>query len=596
MTLKPTEDTMLPISLDSLSERVVLPRVEFEHWLKVWDWTYHQLARGELPPGFKSLAEFQLACIVQDPVLWSAAFLRDADDPDLPYLFWDYQQPSIRHPGNTLHECGSEVGKTREIIAFILWKALTVSAGSGLVAAPMFVHLVEIIDAIVDQFNLNPDLARSLIRHRKHPHHSMLFSNRFKIDFRPAGYDGEAFRGVHVRTFSIFDEAAKAKNNDIWKEFWRASKPGCVHRVYSVPDGDRSTAFFKLCNRAEGKVEVGDDGGVEKDLEFRKFHWSKTQMPHPWWSEERRRFYIDQYGGEDSPGYQQNVLGNWGDPENSVFPWHHFSKVLTDIPEYRVLKIWLDESQREATIYQAEFRAGVDRDQRKTKPVETIIQDTRISLSSFDIRRELKKAFSPLGGLLFAGCDLGFTQDPTEIYVKQVIGRVHRLVARISLKGVSYDQQAEAIDCLDDIFDPGTCTMGWGIDFGNAGSAVVHMLHNQDAYAAKRYEDRLVGYQFGATYEAVDEDANLVYDKVTEKPLKLNGKELSTDLLVAKMQRQQLQYPHDPDIILQYPNHTYRVGQRHRIFKDVDDHTIDADRIVSLRIILPGDGREDIFV
>jgi len=47
--------------------------------------------------------------------------------------------------------------------------------------------------------------------------------------------------------------------------------------------------------------------------------------------------------------------------------------------------------------------------------------------------------------------------------------------------------------------------------------------------------------------------------------------------------------------MLYYPNHTYREGTRHRIFKKEDDHLIDADRVLTLRIILPGDGTEDIF-
>src|SRR5690606_41561870 len=59
--------------------------------------------------------------------------------------------------------------------------------------------------------------------------------------YRPGGHDGEAFRGVHVNAFGFFDEAAKVKNAVIFSEFWRALKPGCRSRVYSVPDGDRST-------------------------------------------------------------------------------------------------------------------------------------------------------------------------------------------------------------------------------------------------------------------------------------------------------------------------------------------------------------------
>ncbi|MGE0156717.1 MAG: hypothetical protein AB7T17_06780 [Geobacter sp.] len=581
-----------------LGKAIMVPPESFDVTLKDLDWSWHQIARGEYPPPFTSLEELQLAIICADPVLWTTAFLRNPDDPDRPWQFWDYQQESIRYPGNTLHECGAEVGKTREIIGYILWKVFTVPNGSGLVTAPMTIHLMEIIDTIVEQLNHNPALGKALVLHRKQPHHHLKFANGFKVDFRPTGHDGEALRGVHVSTFAMFDEAAKAKNKDIFKEFWRASKPGCVHKLYSTPDGDRSCVFYRLCQKADGKLKVDEaeqsDDAALKTLEFRKFQWSKELMPAPFWTPERRRFYIDQYGGEDSPGYQQNVLGNWGDPENSVFPWYQFSRLLHEIPEYRCLKILVDESHGEISLYGYELQPQII-DGVKGKPDVVVICDRRMSKRDFDISAEIKAFFDPMPGLLFGGADLGFSQDPTEIYVKLIYGKAHRLICRLQLKGVTYDQQAEAINALDDIYDAGQNKMGWGVDFGNAGSAVVHILQGQDQYQCKDFESRLTGYQFGAAYDAVNEDGDLIIDKKTNKPIRLSAKELSTDLLTTKMQRTELQYPYDPDIVLFYPNHTYRNSSNRRIYKDVDDHVIDADRVLTLRVVLPGDNQEDLF-
>ncbi len=476
--------------------------------------------------------------------------------------------------------------------------------GSGLVTAPMTIHLLEIIDHICEQLNHNVLLGKSLVLHRKQPHHHLKFNNGFKVDFRPTGHDGEALRGVHVNTFAMFDESAKAKNPDIFKEFWRASKPGCVHKLYSTPDGDRSTVFYRLCQKADGKSDKSDESDVSdiglKNLEFKKFHWSKELMPVPFWTPERRRFYIDQYGGEDSPGYQQNVLGNWGDPENSVFPWYQFQRLLHDIPEYRCLKILVDESHGEVSIYGYLLQRPIIPMSPTTpttelgKPEPVTLIDKRISKHSFDIKSEIKQFFEGLPGLCFGGADLGFSQDPTEIYIKQIYGKTHRLIARVQLKGVTYDQQAEAIDGLDDVYDSSN-KMGWGLDFGNAGSAVVHILQGQEMYAGKDYEGRLSGYQFGASYDAVSEDGEAIIDKKSNKPVRLSAKELSTDLLTTKMQRQELHYPYDPDIMLYYPNHTFRNGATRRIFKDIDDHVIDADRVLTLRVVLPGENQEDLF-
>jgi hypothetical protein len=582
--------------VEDLRRSILVPEEIFDSTLQQLGWSWQAIARGEFPSPFTSLEELQMAIICNDPVLWCTAFLRNPDDPDQPWSYWDYQQESIRYQGNTLHECGAEVGKTREIIGFTLYQMYNVTNGSGLVTAPMTIHLLEIIDIISEQLAHNKLLGKALVLHRKQPHNHFKLANGFKLDFRPTGHDGEALRGVHVSTFALFDETAKAKNPAIFKEFWRAGKPSCNFRLYSTPDGDRSCMFYKLCQKAEGKLKEEESNAADlKNIDFRKFHWSKELMPAPYWTPERRRFYIEQYGGEDSPGYQQNVLGNWGDPENSVFPWHQFERVLKDIPEYRCLKILVDDSQGEVSLYGYELRAEVV-EGNKGKPAPVILTDRRMPKRDFDIRKEIKSFFSSIPGLTFLGGDLGFTQDPTELYVKIVIGRVHRLVARVQLKGVTYDQQAEGIDALDDIYDGGRCEMGIGLDYGNAGSAVVHILQGQELYQHKRYEDRLTGYQFGSTYDAVDEEGESIMDKHSGKPVKLNAKELSTDLLTKKMQRQELEYPYDPDIMLMYPNHTYRNGSRHRIFKDLDDHVIDADRVLTLRCVLPGEGMEDIFL
>ena len=595
-------ETMEPIQLSDIHKAILVPKEDFEAWLARFDWTWQQLSRNEFPGAFASLDEFQLACICADPVLWCPAFLRDPDDPDHldPYNFFDYQKDAIRYRQHKVYDCGAETGKTRDIVAASLYEAFTTAGGSSLQGAPQQTHLDEIIEAMYDQLTWNPDMMPSLKRWKKHPHHAFYWSNGFKHDFRPAGHDGEAFRGVHARTSVRLDEAAKMKNPRQWTEFWRAMKPGCVAAIYSVTDGDRSCDFYKLkerAKRAAAQQAVDEDleAGVPdylKNIRFRHFRWPKTIMPPPFWSEERRKFYIEQYGGEDSPGYRHNVLAEDGDPENSVFPWYSFSRLLKDVPEYRVLKVLVDSSQGDVSLFGAKYAPQVG---REAKPEEIILTERRVPVSGFDIRTEIKSFFSNLPGLKFGGADLGFSQDPTEIYVKLILGRTHRLICRVQLKGVTYDQQCEAIDALDDVFDAGEMKMGWGLDYGNAGSAVVHILQNQELYAHKLYGDRMTGYQFGGTYEAVNEEGDILVDRTTDKPVKLTGKELSTDLLVKKMQRIELEYPFDPDIILYYPNHSYREGEKHRIYKKEDDHVIDADRALTLRVILPGEGAEDQF-
>lgn len=572
--------------LEELKKQIIVPDQPFEAWLERFDWTYHQLARNEYPGRYENLREFQLGCICDDPVLWSRTFLKDPDQPEKPWEFWAYQAEGIRHKGNALYKCGAEVGKTREIIAYILWKAFTIARGSGLVTAPQLTHLIEIIDAIEFQLNETPILGKSLFHHRKFPHHQLRFNNGFTVDFRPTGHDGTALRGVHVKTFALMDEAAKAHNAKIWNEFWRARKPQCITRIYSVPDGRRDTVFYRLGNRLEKQEEQENHGNsIPKTLNLRIFQWAKTLMPPPFWTDSRDREYITLYGGKDSAGYQHNILGEDGDPENSVFPWEFFVKLLKDIPEYTCLKIIVDKGKSNVYVkaYKIVFEQNPDED--KPTPREKILLEEIQNLETFSVHDLVNSVFTSFPGTFFGCGDFGHSPDPTEFLVKQEIGKTHKLAARVHMKGVTYDQQAAGLDALDNIFDAGRKQMPWGTDSGNAGSAVLHNLHSQieiagkpATYKHKKYQDRASGYQFATVYDAVNEEGEVLKDKKTGKEIRKTAKELSTDILVQKMQKMELEYPFDPDIITFYPGHTFKQGTKHRIFSGTDDHIIDADR------------------
>lgn len=628
-----------PIQIADLKKGVLVPQEHFESAMALYDWTYHQLARNEFPEPYSTLDQFQHAIIKADRVLWAQCFLREPEDPDHqdPYSFFGYQEESIRHDGHTVHKCGAETGKTREIVAYGLHGAITTSNGSALIAAPQQTHLEEIIEAMEDQFSWNPDLARARQHPRikggwkKHPHHAFYFyekTHRFKIDFRPAGHDGEAYRGIHATTFAIVDEAAKKKNKKQWSEFWRALKPSCVAKIYSVPDGDRSCEFYKLGERArkgvvptenqksdpesssglnqkleEKEVTDGSFKGAAKhikDIRFRLFKWAKTLMPAPFWSPERKKFYIEQYGGEDSPEYKHNVLGTDGDPEYSVFPWEQLRHCIREIPEYRYLKVLVDSANDEVMVSGYKYEQVPGDNGPVSVPV-CLLDEVHVKSGFFDydehhesdFRRLIKSFFVTAHGLKIGGGDFGFSPDPTELLVSNVIGKKDREVARIQLRSVTYDQQCQALDALDDVYGPME-SISWGTDFGNAGSAVTHDLQGLPQYAHKNYEDRLKGFSFESTTDNIDEDGEAIIDAKSGKPAKITMKELATDILTKKIQRLEIEFSADPDIAFFYPNHTVRKG-KHRIYKNTDDHHIDSKRCQILGRLF-NNVVEDIFV
>jgi len=612
--MKPMLEAVEPIALADLKKGILVPAADWERWLQSFDWTYHQLARGEFPDPFAGLEAFQLACFCSSPLLWVPAFLREPEDADHkdPYSLWSYQQESIVYPSHTIHKCGAEVGKTREIVAYGLYKAFTVQNGSALIGAPQQTHLDEIIEAMTEQFDFNPDLAPSLIHHKKHPHHRFKFANSFKLYFRPSGNDGEAYRGVHVRTFAMKDEAAKDDKVKQWSEFFRAVKPGCIVKLYSVPDGRRDTEFYRLSKLAEGNAKTEEENleidafkgaaGHIKEMKFKPFRWSKELMPPPYWTHERKKFYVDLYNGEDSPDYKHNIKGEDGEPANPVFPWQQFKYCIKDIPEYRCLQILVDSGNNEVIIhgYKCEYIAGDD------GPVPRFIDllDTVCRLSGFfdyagnnesDFRKLIKSFFDGAAGLKSGGGDFGYSGDPTEIIIKKILGKKERMVARLQLRRITYDQQCQALDALDDIFEPKT-SLSWGTDFGNAGSAVAHDLQGLPQYACKDYDDRLKGFMFESTFDNIDDEGTPIIDARTEKPAKITMKELATDILVKKMQRMELEYPPDPDIVTTYTGHTCTYGSKHRIYSKSDDHIIDADRAHTLSRLFMTAGSEQFAV
>ncbi len=676
-----------PIRLAELDKGVRVPREIFEAWLEVWDWTFHQAARKEFPSPFRSLGEFQLACICADPLLWTQCFLREPEDPDHkdPYNFFEYQSTSLRYAGHVIHKDGAEVGKTREIVAFGLHKAYTIRNGSALIGGPLASHVEEILEAMDEQLTWNEDLraSRTHRRHKdgwkKHPHHAFYFSNGFKIDFRPAGDKGIAFRGVHARTYAILDEAAKLKNKPQWSEFWRSLKPSCVARIYSVPDGDRSCDFYKLGERAvrtadqegtkEARLQAGERykepllkslfrmqkgriqgkrhiplPGIEdicggpadaakelpetgagspaeeevvvssfkdasahvRSIRFKLFHWPKWIMPEPYWSSERRRFYVDQYNGEDSPEYKHNVNGEDGDPESTVFPYEQLKPCIREIPEYRCLKITVNSTHNEVSVqgYKTEFAPGDGEPvPRSVTLIDTVCKKTGFfdyelrpdgSISESEFRKLIKSFFVAVHGLKRGGADFGFSGDPTEVLIKNIIGKRKRWVARLKLNHVTYDQQCQALDAMDDIYGPQE-TITWGTDFGNAGSAVAHDLQGLPQYEHKNYDDRLKGFMFEATTDNIDEEGEPIIDARDGKPVKITLKELATDHMTKKIQRLDAELPPDPDVLFVYPNHTVSSGGKHRIYKKKDDHLIDADRAETLAEVLGVEAGDDVF-
>jgi hypothetical protein len=602
--------------------------------------SWQQLQRGDLQlPGGEPLNvdSLQWWLLCADPVLWveSNLFNRPEDGGGFWQLF-PYQRPSLRFRGHVVHQDGAEVGKSREIVGLILWGSLGVARGSILVGSALDGDLDEIWEEVELQLASNPFLRSQLRGSTTKPYRRLTWRNELRVLFRPAGHDGRAYRGVHVRGWLLHDEAAKVVNPRSWAEFWRAAKPDCEIRIYSVPTGDRLGTFQRIADSgvpADQVVFPDTPAAVIEQLlrpgaglaaeaartlarelggrSWVRFHWPKTIMPAPFWSEERRQVFIALFGGPDDPGYVHNVLGLPGDPEFSVFPERLLRPALTWIPDYLSITLrwdsragaldalsrrlnpsypWVDEAapEEDGAAEDANEADGDD----GLQPYLTVLQES-LDVSGWDQwgakrRREviadLARAFvRPLGGDLTVGVDVA-SSSVTEIVVQSralnPFGRDARtpitrdaLLLRLHLTGWNWYAQRDLLLELDSILRPA----GWGIDATGVGRVLCDLL-------AADLRDRLSGYVFNRSTAAIDPDTGEAQvDPASGRQVLITYKELGTQLLERRFHAREIELPFDPEVRHLLANHTYSQPGEARRYSKVNDHLVDALRCAELR-------------
>lgn len=591
-------------------------------------WSWQALERGDIKLGDEVLDvdRLQWWLVNADPVLWVETNLvnKPEDGGGLWQLF-PYQRPSLRFRGHVVHQDGAEVGKSREIVGLLLWGCLGAERGSVLVGSALDGDLDEIWEEVEWQLSANPFLAGSLRTKTTKPYRRLTWRNGLRVLFRPAGHDGRAYRGIHVRGWLLHDEAAKVVNPRSWSEFWRAAKPGCEIRIYSVPTGDRQCTFQRIADNAVPADSVVPDDtpkttvvqllrpgsatipegtrALARELGGRvwvRFHWPKTIMPHPFWCEERRQEFVRFYGGPDEPGYVHNVLGLPGDPEYSLFPERLLKPALTWIPDYLSVSFRWDSragqldalSRRLNPSYpwgeEGELQPAAEDDQEEAEgtdvlqPYLTVLQE-QVDVSAWDQwdaerrRQEIADLAGffvrPLPGDLTAGVDVG-SATVTEILFERRNGLTDTLVLRIHLTGWNWYAQRDFILALDALLHPAG---GWGFDATGVGRVLVDLL-------APGLGDRLSGYVFNRSTPAIDPaTGDVQLDPASGREVLISYKELGTQLIERRLHGRSLELPFDPDVRHLLANHTYSQSGDTRRFSKLNDHLVDALRVAELR-------------
>lgn len=596
--------------------------------LKMWGKSWEALERGDLKIQGKALTltALQFLLISLDPVLWGECnLLSRPEDGHGFWSFFDYQKASLRHVGDVVHQDGAEVGKSREIVTLALWSCLGAHKGSVLVGSALDGDLDEIWDEVMFQEASNPFIAAQVTRKTTKPYRRITFANGLKILLRPAGFDGRAFRGIHVGGYLLHDEAAKVENEQCWNEFWRAGKPGHEVRIYSVPTGRREIVFQRIADRATPATPVDASPSSLVARLFKpasssrperktwtRFHWPKTIMPAPYWSEERKAAYVEKYGSTDAPGYVHNVLGLPGDPEYSVFPWRLLEPCLRFVPDYRTISFHWDAREKLLTtsvdrlnpLYRllrddGELVASSGEEEEVQESVLPFLPEVResVSIAGFDLwpperRRaflsDLVQAAVPrLTGSLTGGIDVGSSSVTASPVCRVSPDGAKTLVLRIRFLNFGWDALRDGIWALDAAL--GHPEGGWGLDATGVGSAVAELLNQEGGPFSLRTDCprlRLSPYVFNRVTEVLSEQGEPLTDPNTGQPLRLDYKELATQALERDLSTRKLLLPIDPDLLQTLQDHTYSIvgSTGRRTFRKVDDHDIDGLRTLLLRL------------
>lgn len=622
--------------MNSSDFKSVLPVAYIEAFLR-----HHRIRWQQIEDGDKvwltkdgrrplTVPDIERLISLSDPVIWAFMNLTERKGvqnpegggwyakPGQPWKLFPVQAKLARLKGNVIAECGSEVGKTRDIVLGTLWEADTANGGDdNLIAADSEGTLGSIWEELTYQLEANPHIGGGVKNGRLKPHPFFELNNDFTIYGRICGHNGKQFRGLHITRTIRADEVTLWKNPTQFSELFRAGKPGCAFRLESTPDGDYSSPFSEMCARAvpyDAAPEIVKTENETDDVRFRKINIKKSDLPAPFWSEKRHQHFIELYGGEQDVRYQTNVNGAWGSPSYSVFPMYLLEPNLKggiSLPWYRLVVANVDHVSNEVSIVAASLDPVSDTEEGSNR--EQIIAREKFAVADAQsIATEIAKFFPPTGDWidpqLYCGVDPGSADDPAEFLFVRKLGDRWQDVFRLHIRGASWPQQAELLAGVDHVSGH---RARYSIDNGSAGAALIQTLAETQNYSAcpkcREYVDwseRLDGRNFGSAIDMRDPETGEVLLNPDRKdshsnplPFRVNNKEYGTRILERKMQGRKLEIANDGGAGNQklasaqlLVNHTEvgknrQAGSSNRIFKGIDDHAVDARRQAALAII-----------
>lgn len=560
----------------------------------------------------------------RDPVMWARLNLREVEDVrdddgriviprGSPWVLLPPQERLARLNVDFIAESGSATGKTRDLVL----RALRCAAMSGsvLIETNREGTQEQVAKAILGQIDRetglgNRGIAGGLVgKPQRAPFWRFTFVNGRTITLIITGADGENALSHHVGGYVLLDEAQRFRSRAVFDHAWRAIDPGCRVGIYGTPSGNFSSPFFRLCASAipidgrtwEANRELRDEDAPSSP-KLVKINISRTDMGPPFFTPRRKASWIGLFGGEESPGYQNNVLGRWSGGSASVFPMETLLRpcLRVDLPHYRVVVATLNRAERTAEVRAARLSGVVG------EPEKLIGRQT-MTLSAADLASTIASFYPATDWIapqIVCGVDLGSSEsEPTEALFVRLTGAGRwEYLFRLVLRGADYFPiQKETFLALDHASGH---TAMFGFDAGNAGGSFVQGLQEHEACPICRtpldLKRRTDAYAFGGAQDEIDiETGTLILNPDKRDaagnalPHRVSNKEQATRHLIRKMQAKALAIAddggaHDQNLAVGQllVNHTYEgeTSRGEHRYKGEDDHHVDALRQVALVI------------
>ena len=510
--------------------------------------------------------EAYLVALLMDPTgVDLAEFLWEdtEDSPDGCYRLWPFQWPWT-HTGEKyeIDAMARQLGKSFSVV----WKAMAFAfqqpGQEMLITAPELNHLELLTSKVEWAFasyrlldDMRPRTANRGIK--KQPHWTMKLQNGATVMTRLPNRDGRGVKGTHpvvIELDEIQDYPPAGYTELI--ETIKVNATGMSWRVHGVSKGVGRDLHYQL---TQGKSVGGD-------ATFFVHHFIAAHRPG--WTDAERQAKIKQYGGDEShPDYQRNVLGLPADSGSTLF----VTARLLSCVRIRESQ-WAEEYNQDIYTRLKISDALVNR----VEAIESLLDFNYAHLD------EQYRSY-------WAGADIGFTNDPTEILVFGSTKEADRLLLRVRLERISAPDQARVVKAIFEFF--GTRLKRFGMDRTGNGLPLMQYLKDDRAIAP-----RIAGYNFSEKRPVEFHDRE---PKAGEKPEDLvilrNIKDYATDELRKVVDGKRLELPFDDEILKEWQGQTAYVVRSSkdddgvkRKYGGGDCHTLDAARMYAAAKSLMG--------